>query len=164
MQNCANRRGKEKLNLCEPYGPHFWSDITRIRIPGISAKTKEQEENQRLLRENDASTDIRVKVSTQSNTPADREPSDKSNEPSGHKTSKPNFFTYACYFHSTKTTKKIANAITDISVLIILILYRKWLTFLRNARIRDNFKKIDYKKRPLFKHLTVFYFRHVKES
>ena len=86
--SCANLRGKKTLKSCEPYGPHFWTDITRIEI----------ENNYSMLsRERNASTD----------------------------SDNPSFFTHACFFHSTKTNKKIANAITDISVLIILILYRK---------------------------------------
>ena len=110
VEKCANVRGKEKLRSCEPFGPHFWNDIISVKITHAKRRmtTPSKRHGKIILGEGDLENIHLLK---------------KNQSQSTRKTNKTSMLTYACFFQSTKTAKKIMKALDDLVVLAILALY-----------------------------------------
>ena len=102
-EQCVNVRGKKQLASCQPFGPHFWNDVSKIRLTSSENLTEENDRQAMLA-------------------------SDTLKPTKEAKSSKVNCFIYMWFFLSTKTTKKILDALKDLAVLVILALYRKGLS------------------------------------
>ena len=102
--------GKKKLQSCKPLGPFFWDDVKTLDINDSRSENKEpgkvDQENISLLGSTSEKSSLKAKI---------EQPVELG------------IFTYAGFFRSTKTVKKVANAMFDVVLIAILAFYRKWL-------------------------------------